>query len=405
MASLLLSACGGGGGSNNPSAEEESALSLLDTTMQYEQDEEIETEEAEYENAEISPSEEENKTQIDFNTSNDIILAKQEPYYKYAWHIDSKNSILNSKGYEIDEHADINLTEAWKLSMGEGIKVAIIDDGGEVNHEELQENLFKAYNADDGSNDVDVDSEEGSHGNTCAGFIVSAINGKGTVGVAPKAELILIRQEELSDANTIKAFEYAKEQGAKIISCSWGTNDISDIMVSELKSLYEDGITTVFASGNEGRSLDQEGINDESEVEWVIGVGSSVENNDVGSYSNYGKNIDLLAPGGDTFESSGLLGIDNMGEIGSDNQLDLVNNNYQFTDGTSFATPIVAGVVTLMYAVNPNIQPNKVREILIQTATKIGQGYDNNGFEEKRAYGKINAGLAVQKAKVLSSNR
>ncbi len=406
VASLLLSACGGGG-SNKPADKEESSSSLVESATQQEQEEPVKEdiqEEEEEEIAESSPSEEENRTEISFDTNKDIASAKQEPYYKYAWHINSKNSILNSKGYEIDEHADINLTEAWKLTMGQGIKVAVIDDGGEVNHEEIQANLFKAYNADDGSDDVSVDSEEGSHGNTCAGFIVSAINGKGTVGVAPKSELIIIKQEESSDANTIKAFEYAKVQGAKVISCSWGTNDISDIIVSELKSLYDDGITVVFASGNEGESLDKEDVNDESEIAWVIGVGSSVENNDVGSYSNYGKNIDILAPGGDTEESSGILGIDNMGEVGSDNQLDLVNNNYQFTDGTSFATPVTAGVVALMYSINPNITPKEVREILISTATKIGQGYDDNGFEEKRAYGKINAGLAIKRAKRLSIN-
>ena len=318
-----------------------------------------------------------------------ILKAKKEPYFKYAWHIDSSKSVLNSKGYAINEHADINVTEAWKMSMGKGVKVAVIDDGAEVEHEDLKENILFAYNADTGSDKINPDSEEGSHGNTCAGFIVAPINGKGIVGIAPQAKMISIAQNDESDEHTIKAFEYAKEHGAKVISCSWGTNDVSDILVSELKKLYDSGITVLFASGNDGISLDGENINDESEVEWIIGVGASGENNDVTTYSNYGKNLEVIAPGGDTEESSGILGLDDMNEKGKSKGLELVNANYTFTDGTSFATPVTAGVVALMYGVYPNITPAQVKEILIKTADRVGQNvdadYSKKNFDTKRA--------------------
>jgi subtilisin family serine protease len=334
-----------------------------------------------------------------------ILKAQKEPYFKYAWHIDSHKSVLNSNDYFVDAHADINVTEAWKLSMGKGVKVAVIDDGAEVEHEDLKENIFLAYDADNGGNKINPNSEEGSHGNTCAGFIVAPINGKGIVGIAPQAKMISIAQKDESDEHVIKAFEYAKEHGAKVISCSWGSNNVSDILVSELKKLYDSGITVLFASGNDGTSLDEENINDESEVEWVIGVGASGENNDVTSYSNYGKKIEIIAPGGDTEESSGILGLDDMAEKGESNGLELVNENYTFTRGTSFSTPVTAGVVTLMYGVNPNITPAQVKEILIKTADKVGQDadadYSDKNFDIKRAYGKVNAGRAVVEAKAL----
>jgi subtilisin family serine protease len=357
----------------------------------------------------LVPDNENNSSELIKDNPN-ISKAKQEPYFKYSWHIDSSNNILNSKGFAINQNADINVTEAWKMSMGKGVIVAVIDDGAEVEHEDLKANVLLAYNADDGSNKVNPNSEEGSHGNICAGFIVAPINGKGVVGIAPNSKIIIIRQESEEDADVIKAFEYAKNNGAKVISCSWGSGGISDIVVSELKKIYDAGITVLFASGNEGASLDETGsdgyeINDESEVEWVIGVGASGENNDVTSYSNYGKNIDIIAPGGDTQESSGILGLDDMNDNGHSNGLNLVNNNYSFTDGTSFATPVTAGVVALMYGVNPNITPAQVKEILIQTADKIGQNidadYSDNNFDKKRAYGKINAGRAVAEAKAL----
>jgi len=352
----------------------------------------------------LVPDRENNSSELIVDNPN-IAKAKKEPYFKYAWHIDSTNNILNSKGFNIAKNADINVTEAWKMSMGKDVIVAVIDDGAEVEHEDLKTNILLAYNADTGSNKVNPNAEEGSHGNTCAGFIVAPINGKGMVGIAPNAKIIIIRQESENDADVIKAFEYAKNNGAKVISCSWGSGDISDIVVSELKKMYDAGITVLFASGNEGSSLDVPSINDESEVEWVIGVGASGENNDVTSYSNYGKNLEIIAPGGDTQESSGILGLDDMGENGQSNQKNIVNNNYSFVDGTSFATPVTAGVVALMYGVNPNITPAQVKEILIKTADKVGQDvdadYSANNFDIKRAYGKVNAGRAVAEAKAL----
>jgi len=380
LASFLLTACGGSGSSDVKSSSSPSS--------------------------ETNSSVENNTSTEESNVSGlleSITKAKNEPYFKYAWHIDSSQSILNDKGYNVNKYADINVTEAWKFSMGEGVIVAVIDDGAEVEHEDLKANVLLAYNADDGSTEINPNSEEGSHGNTCAGFIVAPVNGRGIVGIAPKAKVILIRQDENSDEKVLKAFEYAKTNGAKVISCSWGTEDVSEILVSELKKMYDAGITVLFASGNDGKTLDEANLNDESEVEWVIGVGASGENNDVTSYSNYGKNLDIIAPGGDTRESSGLIGLDDMGENGQTNQANLVSNNYSFTDGTSFATPISAGVVALMYGVNPNITPKEVKEILIKTADRVGTDidadYSNNNFDLKRAYGKINAGRAIAEAK------
>jgi len=319
----------------------------------------------------------------------------KETYYKYLWHIDSKNSseqqivqeVSDARGSsfildKIDKDADINVLEAWKITKGKGIKVAVIDDGADVNHEDLKANIFLAYNVDGQTDDI------------------YPINGQGIVGIAPESKLILIRQEEEADSATIEAFEYAKNNGAKVISCSWGTGAVSEAVVAELKSLYDSGITVVFASGNEGSNLDEEGVDDESEVPWVIGVGASSEINDVTLYSNYGLNIDVIAPGGYTSTSIGILGLDDSGTQGATTNYGVVSNDYAFTDGTSFATPIVAGVVALMYSVNPDITPKEVRDILISTADKVGGDKADywDSFDLERAYGKTNAFKAVTEA-------
>jgi subtilisin family serine protease len=166
-----------------------------------------------------------------------------------------------------------------------------------------------------------------------------------------------------------------------------------------LEEIKKSGITIVFASGNDSEDMDSY-IHDESELDSVIGVSATNMHNEVTVYSNYGKNIDLLAPGGELEYGVGVLGLDDSGYFGSTMQLGLVNNNYAFTSGTSFAAPILSGVVALMVSVNPNISPNQIREILIKTADKIGYRPNYiNGFDIYRAYGKINASKAVKMVK------
>ena len=325
---------------------------------------------------------------------------QNEPYYKYLWHLDSSNSQLNSMGYTINEDADINILDAWTITKGRGVKVAVIDGDFEISHEDIKSNIIQSYNADTQKTDISKESDIGSHGSVCMGFIASPANSKGIVGVAPEASLIAIKQRSYLESKTIRAFEYAKEQGAKVISCSWGTGDVSQAVAYEIKSLYDAGITVIFASGNEGDDFDLRPTSDESELDWVIGVGGTAEDNEVAYYSNYGSNIDILAPSGDKENFTiGVLGLDIFKD--GDHQDGIVNDNYAFTEGTSFSAPIVAGVVALMYSVNPNITPKRVREILISTADKIGDTtYDKNGFDitKKRAYGKINATKALAEA-------
>jgi subtilisin family serine protease len=72
--------------------------------------------------------------------------------------------------------------------------------------------------------------------------------------------------------------------------------------------------------------------------------------------------------------------------------------NYNYAEGTSYSTPITAGVAALMLSVNPALTPEEIRTILIETATKNGGAYDSDGFSLQKAYGQIDAGRAVEKA-------
>ncbi len=328
------------------------------------------------------------------STENSTEFDPNDEYYKFAWHLKVQTNLFTLRN-NIDKNADLNITKAWQITRGKGIKVAIIDDSFEPDHEDIKDNVFSSYDVDEEDCDVRDVSPNRSHGHMASGVLAAVGNNqKGVIGIAPEAKLILIKQIANDDAKTIKAFEYAKQAGARVVSCSWGSESVSEAVKSKIDELYNEGIVIVFAFGNEGANFDLPNINDESELDSVIGVGASNESNDVAYYSNYGSNLDILAPAGEI----GIPTVDKMGPYGDNNQLGYVDDSYTFFPGTSAATPLVAGTAALMLSVNPSLTPDQVRSIMIETADKIGLYYDSNCFNIRYGYGKINSSKAVLRA-------
>lgn len=323
-------------------------------------------------------------------------ITYEDPYRKYLWHIEYPSDSSFVYEYYIQPDSSSNVSQAWEISNGEGVLVAVIDNGFDVNHEDLKDNIVLTYNIANKNSDVrNYDTQ--THGTATAGLIVASSNSVGGIGIAPKAKVVLIQDSLLStDANMVEAFDYAQKSGAKVVNCSWGTNSVSDVVASKIRELYDNGIVVVFASGNDGMSLERAGINDESELATVLGVGSSNEFNNRSSYSSYGSSIDILAPSG---EYIGVVSTDEYGYYQLGDRLGLLDNGYTFFSGTSASAPIVSGVVALMLSANPNLTPDQVREIIITTAQKIGGVDYIAGWNRKYAYGKIDAYAAVLAAK------
>ena len=355
-----------------------------------------------------------NETDTSTTTQENTALATD--YSKYAWNINESIDSNYKSTYKIDDNAHINLSAAWNTTKGkksnaEAIKVAIIDEGFEVSHPEIKDQIFATYNVMTGTTDVsNTSTSTFSHGTAVAGVIASKY-----LGVAPEAQLILINIDLLDDyqssstlteADLITAFQKAVDLGAQVINCSWGGGTVSGILSAKIQELKDNNITVVFSAGNDSSNLDSDGTTDESELSSVIGVGASSVENDITSYSNYGSQIDLIAPaGGNTTDGLiGILSLDLTGTngINTSTQLGLVNYNYSFVQGTSFSAPTVSGVVALLLAAKPTLTANEIRQILIDTADKVGTSngadYSVNNFDVKRAYGKINAGNAVTEA-------
>ena len=354
--------------------------------------------------------------ETDTSTTTQENTAKATDYSKYAWNINESIDSNYKSTYKIDDNAHINLSTAWNTTKGkksnaEAIKVAIIDEGFEVSHPEIKDQIFATYNVMTGTTDVsNTSTSTFSHGTAVAGVIASKY-----LGVAPEAQLILINIDLLDDyqssstlteADLITAFQKAVDLGAQVINCSWGGGTVSGILSAKIQELKDNNITVVFSAGNDSSNLDSDGTTDESELSSVIGVGASSVENDITSYSNYGSQIDLIAPaGGNTTDGLlGVLSLDLTGTngINTSTQLGLVNYNYSFVQGTSFSAPTVSGVVALLLAAKPTLTANEIRQILIDTADKVGTSngadYSVNNFDVKRAYGKINAGNAVTEA-------
>ena len=342
------------------------------------------------------------------NNNSDIIETNNEdiepieskvidPFRKYAWHIEYPSDTAFADKYSINTQSSARISEAWKITEGKDVIVAVIDNNFDVTHEDLKDNIISSYYSVTKTSDVSKGFFDVSHGTSTTGLIVASNNSLGSLGIAPKSKVLVIKDSDvISDIDTIEAFDYAKRNGAKVINCSWGTNNVSDAVANKIKELYDYGITVVFASGNEGSNLDRPWVNDESELAWVIGVGSSSEYNMKSSYSNYGSNIDILAPAG---EKIGIVSTnDSSGDM--KDATNLLNENYIFFEGTSAAAPVVTGIVALMYSVNPNLTPKQVRDIIINNAQKIGDvSYDSNGWSSTYSYGKIDALASVVEAR------
>ena len=329
------------------------------------------------------------------------IIIDNQALHAYAWQLNFHDNNF-STSYNISNVSSICLAKAWESTKGVGVKVAIIDDSFEVTHEDFGANIINTYNVSSDSSDVGNKTRYNSHGTHTFSIMAALENDLGGVGIAPEAEYILIQPDffdgALFDSEVIESFEHAKNQGAQVISNSWGSDDVSETLELEIKSIYDAGITVIFSVGNYGNDMDGS-INDESELPWVIGVGASSEEALITTYSNYGSNMDVIAPGG---QNIGILSADEEGSAGDNRSGELngaINSNYHMFKGTSGAAPQVAGVAALILSEYPTLTPAQIRDIIIKSADKIGGvTYDANGFNRYYAHGKLNAQRALELA-------
>lgn len=340
------------------------------------------------------------------------------------WHL--KNTKID--GVLVD--AGVNADLAQKLTKGENIIIALIDDGFDIDHPEFSQPGKVVYSRDVSSNSNDPRPKNiyNNHGTACAG--VATASGINASGVAPAALLMPVRlSSNLGSMAEADAFKWATDHGADIISCSWGPEDgnwsdpedplhtietglpdstrlAMDYAVSRGRN--GKGCIITFAAGNGNEDIKFDGY---ASYEKVIAVAACNDTEKRSVYSDYGDAVFCCFPSSDfgytPFNhpqplTSGIYTTDRVGSKG-------YNPDGDYTDefgGTSSSCPGVAGTVALILSANPGLDWQQVRDMLKVTSEKIDKAkgkYDKQGHSIFYGYGRVDADKAVKRALELKS--
>tara|TARA_B110000259_G_scaffold151310_1_gene170954 strand:- start:2766 stop:4985 length:2220 start_codon:yes stop_codon:yes gene_type:complete len=309
---------------------------------------------------------------------------------------------------------DINIEKAWDLSTGNNIKVAVVDQGIELNHPDLITNIFGA--GYDAQTNTTPSRLRGKHGVACAG-IIGAIkdNNIGIAGVAPNSKLmsISVRFSGTTLLMLANGINWAWQNGADIISNSWGGGSQSSLLDNAINNALSKGrnglgCVIVFSSGNSNVNGAQYPSNSNPLILSVgaidrCGVRSGridivpqscdpwCSNCKAGS--SYGTPLDVVA-GGTKIPTTDIQG--SRGYTATDYTLSF--------GGTSAACPYVSGVAALVLNINPDLTVKEVNDIIEQSAQKIRtdlytystKGSRSNGtWNNELGYGLVDAYQAV----------
>jgi len=333
---------------------------------------------------------------FEFSEPNFVVLNaffSNDPLFNQQYYLKNTGQTGGTSGI------DINAEQAWTFSTGSNVKIAVIDEGVDLNHPDLQTHLLSGFDlSGNNSGGAPVWSTD-NHGTACAG-IIGAIqnNGEGISGVAPNCRIIPIHVSNSSGIPNdwaANAINLAWQNGADVISNSWGgsspytplTNAINSAVVQGRGGM---GCVVVFSSGN---AIPYINVVYPANLLNVLAVGAIDKNGTIWNYSCRGTAMDLVAPSGDVNLNGDVVTTDRIGINGYE-----TGNYTQRFGGTSAACPQVSGVAALMLSVNPNLTETQVRTILQQTARDLGPA----GFDNTYGYGLVDAYAAVQKAFFIS---
>jgi hypothetical protein len=294
--------------------------------------------------------------------------------------------------------ADIDTPEMWDLENAEATTttVAVIDSGAHYAISDISQNMWDGtgcvnennspiaggcpyhgwdyYNNDNNPDDTDTSSIEDDtfqgHGTFITSIISSTTNNSNSIAGISKYNNIktMALRFDLTTAAEIKAINFAKYNGAKVINASFGGNNF---IQSEKDAISTFPGMFIAASGNSGDNNDTESIYPcNYNLDNIICVGASDQDDDISSFSNYGStNVDLLAPGENIYS----LGYCNNGAscimVGS---------------GTSFSAPYVAGIAGILYAHNNTLSQTQVRDLILDNV-------DNLSISDIATGGRLNA--------------
>lgn len=243
----------------------------------------------------------------------------------------------------------------WALGRGSGVIVAVIDTGADLTHPDLVANLLtNGYNFGDGNA---TPQDQLGHGTRVSGIIAASQNNDlGVSGLAPEAKILPIKinpgaEGTFTSDRLATAIDYAVSHGAKVVNLSLTVDNETQTVRDALQAALNAGVVVVAAAGNEGGA-----VAFPANMAGVIGVAATDQSGRLASFSNFGPEVTLAAPG--TSIVSTLLG----GGYGLG------------ADGTSFAAPIVSAALADVVSINPTLPSAAFAQYLRANAKIVSGG-------------------------------
>jgi subtilisin family serine protease len=240
------------------------------------------------------------------------------------------------RGWEITK---FNIPDFWKQSRGENIKIAVIDTGVDINHEDLKDSIIDGKNfIEPGRDPMDI----AGHGTHVASTIAAGDNNYGIVGVANKAKIIPIKALDNngngSTSNIAQAVRWAADRGSDFITMSLGSPNSPAELKSAIDYANNKGCIIFCAAGNSGPSVD---IMYPARYENTIAIGAIDRNLKRTNFTCSGNSLDFLAPGHE------IIGC-------------VPGDKYAIMSGTSMSNPFAVGLAALLLAYNKNEKKYKL---------------------------------------------
>jgi subtilisin family serine protease len=231
------------------------------------------------------------------------------------------------------------------------VKIAIIDDGFDLQHADLQ-HVKQVFTYDIENNSTQTQSRNfyQQHGTQVAGIIFAEHNQLGIDGIAPKAGLIAIRQPSSWTSKTLLSFQLAQIAGADIINNSWHTRHLFEPIADVVNDLAVNGrnglgVAVVFSAGNSG--LELPALSSEALIDKAIVVGAIGKNGQRLASSNFGDSVDFFTYGDSALSTSN-------------------HNKYKDFGGTSLSTAVTSGMLALVFSQNEKIPLKQAIDSLLQ---------------------------------------
>ena len=320
---------------------------------------------------------------------------------------------------------DIKAEDAWQITQGNLVtKIAVIDVGVDPDHPDLIGRVLPGYDLTGNYTGGAPYYEDEHHGTQCAGIICAKKdNGIGIAGVAPYCNILPVKFGYLwkpfgsivlytEEEWIVESIRWAYQNGASVLSNSWEVSNsavVTDVInEAVINGRGGKGCVVVFSSGNSNHAI----VSYPASLPSVIAVGAIDSYGYRASFSNYGSELDIVAPSENIITTNWTEGNGYKNNQSAFDGYSFLENtlnrepphdsNYCFVDGTSAACPHVAGVAALILSINPSLTGQQVRTIIESTAQKIGnysyqmtQGRPNGTWNAQMGYGLVNAYDAV----------